>query len=62
LPNAVLLGGFAALTGLVALAAVEQAIRAKFSGKVADGNVAAAAEAHAVVRHAMLEVADAQAN
>jgi len=62
LPNAVLLGGFAALTGLVTLDAVAHAIRAKFSGKVADGNVAAAAEAHAVVRHAMLEVADAQAN
>jgi len=62
LPNAVLLGGFAALTGLVALAAVEHAIRAKFSGKVADGNVAAAAEAHRVVRQAMLEVADAQAD
>jgi pyruvate ferredoxin oxidoreductase gamma subunit len=62
LPNAVLLGGFAALTGLVTLDAVAHAIRAKFSGKVADGNVAAAAEAHEVVRHAMLEVADAQAN
>src|SRR5690349_19145358 len=61
LPNAVLLGGFAALTGLVTLEAVGEAIRSKFSGKVADANVAAAAEAHATVRHA-IEVADAQAD
>jgi pyruvate ferredoxin oxidoreductase gamma subunit len=50
LPNAVLLGGFAALSGLVTLPAVEQAIRAKFSGKVAEGNVAAAAEAYGFVQ------------
>jgi pyruvate ferredoxin oxidoreductase gamma subunit len=62
LPNAVLLGGFAALAGVITLDAVAQAIRAKFGGKVADGNVAAAAEAHEFVRHAMLEVADAQTN
>ena len=60
LPNAVLLGGFAALTGIVTLEAVEHAIRDKFSGKVADGNVAAAAEAYRVVRHALLEVAHAE--
>ena len=42
LPNAVLLGGFAALSGLITLDAVAHAIRAKFSGRVADGNVAAA--------------------
>ena len=60
LPNAVLLGGFAALTGLVTLDAVGQAIRSKFAGKVADGNVAAAAEAYDAVHHA-IEVADAQA-
>ena len=61
LPNAVLLGGFAALTGLVTLEAVGEAIRSKFPGKVADANVAAATEAHAAVRHA-IEVADAQAD
>jgi pyruvate ferredoxin oxidoreductase gamma subunit len=60
LPNAVLLGGFAALAGLVTLDAVAHAIRAKFSGKVADGNVAAATEAYQAVRHALVEVADAQ--
>jgi pyruvate ferredoxin oxidoreductase gamma subunit len=60
LPNAVLLGGFAALAGLVTLDAVAHAIRAKFSGKVADGNVAAATEAYQFVRHALVEVTDAQ--
>ena len=33
LPNAVLLGGFAALSGLITLDAVDHAIRAKFSGQ-----------------------------
>ncbi len=51
LPNAVLLAGFAALSGLITLDAVSHAIRAKFTGKVADANVAAAAEAFEAVRH-----------
>jgi pyruvate ferredoxin oxidoreductase gamma subunit len=62
LPNAVLLGGFAALTGIVTLDAVAHAIRNKFSGKIADGNVAAATEAFDAVRHALVEVADAPAS
>ena len=41
-PNAALLGGLAALTGVVSLESVVQAIRARFAGKLADGNVAAA--------------------
>ena len=45
LPNAALLGGFAAISGLISLDAVLHAIRDKFSGKVAEGNVAAAREA-----------------
>ena len=49
-PNAALLGGFAALSGRISLESVEAAIREKFSGKVAAGNVAAAAEAHAHVK------------
>ena len=53
LPNAVLLGGFAALSGLITLDAVAHAIRAKFSGKVADGNIAAAGEAYEFVKHEM---------
>ena len=62
LPNAVLLGGFAALTGIVTLDAVAHAIRDKFSGKVADANVAAATEAFDSVHHALPEVADAPAS
>jgi pyruvate ferredoxin oxidoreductase gamma subunit len=62
LPNAVLLGGFAALSGLVSLDAVTHAIRDKFSGKVAAGNVAAATEAFEFVHRAMRELAHAQAN
>lgn len=49
-PNAALLGAFAALTGWVSLDAVEQAIREKFPAKVAEGNVAAAREAASLVR------------
>jgi pyruvate ferredoxin oxidoreductase gamma subunit len=62
LPNAVLLGGFAALSGLITLEAVAHAIRAKFGGRVADGNVAAAAEAFDFVKNEMQEMADAQAD
>ena len=62
LPNAVLLGGFAALSGLIALDAVAHAIREKFSGKVAEGNVAAAAEAFDYVKQELEELAHAQAD
>ncbi len=61
LPNAVLLGGFAALSGLVTLQAVAHAIRDKFSGKVAESNVVAATEAFAFVRQELQELAHAQA-
>jgi len=57
LPNAVLLGGFAALSGLVSLAAVSHAIQAKFSAKLAAANIAAAAEAFEFVRQEMQELA-----
>jgi pyruvate ferredoxin oxidoreductase gamma subunit len=46
LPNAALLGAFAALTRAVELASVLKAIRARFSGKMGEANVAAAIEAH----------------
>ena len=62
LPNAVLLGGFAALSGLITLDAVAHAIRAKFAGKVADANVAAAAEAFEVVRRQLEATAHAEAD
>ena len=66
LPNAVLLGGFAALSGLITLDAVALAIREKFGGKVGakmvDGNVAAATEAFAFVKAEMEELAHAEAD
>jgi pyruvate ferredoxin oxidoreductase gamma subunit len=62
LPNAVLLGGFAALSGLVTLDAVSNAIRGKFSGKVAEGNIAAAAKAFEFVRREMQELAHVEAD
>ena len=49
LPNAVLLGAFAALTGVVQLKSVVAAIRDKFPQKIADSNIAAATEAHDVI-------------
>jgi len=48
-PNAALLGAFAALSGAISLDAVQAAIGARFAGKVAQGNAAAAAEAHRIV-------------
>ena len=50
LPNAALLGAFAALTGVVSLEAVAAAIRGRFPAKVADGNIRAAEEAFAAAR------------
>jgi pyruvate ferredoxin oxidoreductase gamma subunit len=50
LPNTALLGAFAALTDLVSLDALEVAIRARFGGQVAAGNVAAARRAYADVK------------
>lgn len=50
MPNAALLGGFAAVTGRITLESVFAAIREKFSQRVAEGNIAAAAESFAHVR------------
>jgi pyruvate ferredoxin oxidoreductase gamma subunit len=50
LPNAVLLGAFAAVTGVVTIDAVDAAINTKFRGKAADGNVAAARAAYALLK------------
>ena len=58
-PNAALLGGFAAITGRLALASVAAAIRDKFSGKVAEGNIAAATEAFHYVAGQMEEAGHA---
>ena len=46
MPNAALLGGFAALTAEVSLGAVCEAIRERFPGPVGEGNVAAAEAAY----------------
>jgi pyruvate ferredoxin oxidoreductase gamma subunit len=50
LPNAALLGAFAALTGRVTLDSVDAAIRERFSAAPAAANVAAAREAFDLVR------------
>jgi pyruvate ferredoxin oxidoreductase gamma subunit len=50
LPNAALLGAFAALTGVVSLESVAEAIRGRFSGATGDGNIAAATAAFDGVR------------
>ncbi len=55
-PNAALLGGFAALAGKVSIDSVCAAIRERFDGKVAAGNVAAATEAWEFVRREMQEL------
>ena len=54
-PNAALLGGFAAASGLISIDAVAAAIHEKFSGKVADGNIAAARAAYEHVLREMTE-------
>jgi len=48
-PNAALLGAFAALGRVISIDAVEAAIAEKFSGAVALGNIAAAREAYRIV-------------
>ncbi len=62
LPNAVMLGAFAALSSLITLASVAQAIRHKFSAKLAEANVAAATEAFEFVRQQTQATVDAQAD
>ena len=52
-PNAALLGGFAALSGQIHIESLAAAIRDKFPRAVAEKNVAAATEAHALVSLSM---------
>lgn len=59
IPNVPLIAGFAALSGTIRLESVLKAIAEKFSGKVADGNIAAATEAYNLVQAKMKERADA---
>jgi pyruvate ferredoxin oxidoreductase gamma subunit len=56
LPGAPLLGGFAAVTGLISIDSVVAAFRERFSGRVADGNAAAAEAAFALVHDKMREL------
>lgn len=59
LPNAVLLGGFAALTGIISLEAVIHAIHDKFAGEIARKNAEAASEGHAMLTAQLTEEAKA---
>jgi pyruvate ferredoxin oxidoreductase gamma subunit len=59
IPNAALLGGFAALSGLVSIDSVAAAIEEKFGGRLAAGNVAAARAAFDFVRREIEELAHA---
>lgn len=59
LPNAVMIAGFAAMTNVVSMEAVEKAIRDKFAGKVADANAFAAGKAWEWVEERMATMAHA---
>ena len=59
LPNAALLGGFAALTGRISLDSVKAAIGDKFKGRIAEANAAAATAAFEFVASKTKEPADA---
>ena len=50
LPNGVMLGAFAGVTGRVSVEGVQQALRERFPGTVGEANAAAAREAFAVLR------------
>jgi pyruvate ferredoxin oxidoreductase gamma subunit len=57
--NAALLGGFAALSGLISLDSVTSAIRERFPVAIAEGNVAAAHAAHTWVAEELRELTGA---
>ena len=57
MPNVPLLGGFAAISGRIKLESVAAAINDRFSGKVAEANIAAATEAYQIVKARMTETA-----
>jgi pyruvate ferredoxin oxidoreductase gamma subunit len=59
LPNGVLLGGFAALSGMVSIEAVGQALRERFHGLMGASNALAAQEAYDTVRAAREATVDA---
>jgi pyruvate ferredoxin oxidoreductase gamma subunit len=50
IPNAIMIGAFCSITGLVSLKAVQEAIMARFPGKVGENNVAALERAHEIMQ------------
>ncbi|MBW2248053.1 MAG: pyruvate ferredoxin oxidoreductase subunit gamma [Deltaproteobacteria bacterium] len=50
IPNAIMIGAFCSITGLVSLEAVQEAIMARFPGKVGENNVAALERAHEIMQ------------
>ncbi len=50
IPNAIMIGAFCSITGLVSLEAVQQAIMEKFPGAVGTNNVAAMERAHEIIQ------------
>jgi pyruvate ferredoxin oxidoreductase gamma subunit len=58
-PNAALLGGFAALSGLISLDSLDRAIGERFGGRVAEGNRAAAHAAFDYVQREISELSHA---
>lgn len=62
LPNAVLLGAFAGITGIVSMDAVVAAISDRFSGPIAEGNAEGALRAFVMARPPVKELARAHAD
>jgi pyruvate ferredoxin oxidoreductase gamma subunit len=62
MPNVPLLGGFAAISGVIRLESVVMAINDRFSGKVAEANIAAATEAYQIVKDRMAEAVNGGAH
>ena len=52
-PTIATVGSFAAASGLIQLESVIKAIRSRFTGKIAEGNIAAATEAFNTARAAI---------
>lgn len=59
LPNAALLGGFAALSGEITMDAIDKAVRERFAGAVGERNVAAANAAFDFVASRVKELSSA---
>jgi pyruvate ferredoxin oxidoreductase gamma subunit len=62
LPNAVMLGGFAALTSQVTLESIVAAIGERFQGAIGERNIAAATAAYQLVASAVEELSHASTN